>query len=148
MHHYVKSQCLFIIVPTAEDAGCMGRGGAEANFTTTKLKKNNVAFALNTDSVALYKSSSWSLWPVYLSILNLPPSHSHAGRECHTGWWTPEATHEPSVMKSLETLLSVGTKIRTPNGVWGKARWWWVFWAFLQRQQWPLIEFINLKWKK
>ena len=34
--------------------------------------KSALALSLNTDGVPLYKSSSWSLWPVFLTILNLP----------------------------------------------------------------------------
>lgn len=34
---------------------------------------NNMALSLSTDGVPLYKSSPVSLWPVYLTVLNLPP---------------------------------------------------------------------------
>ena len=34
--------------------------------------KYNLTMALSTDGVALYKSSSVSIWPVYLIILNFP----------------------------------------------------------------------------
>lgn len=33
----------------------------------------NLALCLSTDGVPLFKSSSISLWPVYLAVLNLPP---------------------------------------------------------------------------
>ena len=35
-------------------------------------KKHHIAFSMNTDGVPLFKSSSWNLWPVLLSILNFP----------------------------------------------------------------------------
>ena len=35
-------------------------------------RKADIALSLNTDGVAIFKSSSWSLWLVFLSILNLP----------------------------------------------------------------------------
>lgn len=34
--------------------------------------KNNVSFTLNADSVPLFKLSSFSLWPIYLQINELP----------------------------------------------------------------------------
>ena len=34
---------------------------------------DNLALVVSTDGVPLFKSSSTSLWPVYLVILNLPP---------------------------------------------------------------------------
>ena len=33
----------------------------------------NISFTLNTDGVALFKSSSTNIWPVFLSINELPP---------------------------------------------------------------------------
>ena len=36
--------------------------------------KNNLALALSTDA---FKSSKLSLWPVYLTILNLPVQRAH-----------------------------------------------------------------------
>ena len=35
---------------------------------------NHFALSITTDGVPLFKSSTVSLWPVYLQILNLPPS--------------------------------------------------------------------------
>lgn len=37
-------------------------------------RKENLALPLNTDGVPLFKSSLWSLWPVFLTIYNLPPT--------------------------------------------------------------------------
>lgn len=47
---------------------CLSKAG---HFFSTKC---NLAFSLNTDGIPLYKSSSWGLWPVFLTILNLPPA--------------------------------------------------------------------------
>jgi len=37
-------------------------------------QNNHLALSITTDGVPLFKSSTVSLWPVYLQILNLPPS--------------------------------------------------------------------------
>ena len=34
---------------------------------------NNISFQVNTDGVALFKSSNRSIWPIYLRINELPP---------------------------------------------------------------------------
>lgn len=44
---------------------------------TSKKKKSNevhISFQLNTDGVALFKSSKYSIWPVYLVLNELPPN--------------------------------------------------------------------------
>lgn len=43
---------------------------------------NHLALSMSTDGVPLFKSSSMSLWPVYLLILNLRP----AIRVCAEKW--------------------------------------------------------------
>ncbi|MCH8326858.1 MAG: hypothetical protein IIB83_09925 [Bacteroidetes bacterium] len=36
---------------------------------------NVICFSgLSTDGIEIYKSSSYSVWPIFLAILNLPPS--------------------------------------------------------------------------
>ena len=78
---------------------------------------------MSTDGVPLFKSSSMSLWPVYLLILNLPP----AIRVCAeniilSGLYVgPTKTDmkmllEP-IMKRLNTLSTVGVSITTPSGL-------------------------------
>lgn len=49
---------------------------------------NNLSFQLNTDGVALFKSSSFSIWPVYLVICDLPPRLRYS-RKCRlfAGLW-------------------------------------------------------------
>jgi hypothetical protein len=36
--------------------------------------REHFAFSLSTDGVPIFKSSSMSLWPVYLVVNNLPPA--------------------------------------------------------------------------
>ena len=36
--------------------------------------QENVALQFNTDGVALFKSSAYKIWPVYVEILDLPPN--------------------------------------------------------------------------
>ena len=38
-----------------------------------KKKGKHISFQLNTDGVAIFKSSKMSVWPVYLTINELPP---------------------------------------------------------------------------
>ena len=35
---------------------------------------NNISFIVNTDGVAIFRSSKKSLWPVWLVVNELPPS--------------------------------------------------------------------------
>lgn len=39
--------------------------------------KANVTFTLNTDGVAIYKSSKIEIWPIWLQINELPPSQRY-----------------------------------------------------------------------
>ncbi|KAE8741261.1 hypothetical protein FOCC_FOCC013216 [Frankliniella occidentalis] len=43
--------------------------GAEARM----MNENGITFTLNTDGVQIFKSNSYSLWPIYLVINELPP---------------------------------------------------------------------------
>lgn len=45
---------------------------SEGNFLDPKFS-NNITMSWNTDGIPLFKSSSVSLWPVYLTINELPP---------------------------------------------------------------------------
>lgn len=36
--------------------------------------KWNLGLSLNTDGMSVYKSSNYEVWPILVSILNLPPS--------------------------------------------------------------------------
>ena len=49
---------------------------------------DNLALALSTDGVPVFQSSSTSLWPVYLTILNLPPgTRMNAENVLMAGLW-------------------------------------------------------------
>lgn len=37
-----------------------------------KVRYGNISFTLNTDGVLIFKSSKFSIWPVYLMINELP----------------------------------------------------------------------------
>ena len=39
----------------------------------SEQNKANVSFTFNTDGVEIYKSSKYSLWPIWLQINELPP---------------------------------------------------------------------------
>ena len=85
--------------------------------------KNNLALSLNTDGVPLYKSSSWSLWPVFLSILNLPASiRLKAENVLLTGLWygpskPPMKLLLYPILASLRELSVSGVVLRTPTGL-------------------------------
>ena len=48
----------------------------------------HIGLILNTDGVAVYKSSKFSLWPIYLALANLPP-HLRMRKDfiLLAGWW-------------------------------------------------------------
>ena len=43
--------------------------------TSIEQKKNekHISFQINTDGVAIFKSSKFEVWPIYLTINELPP---------------------------------------------------------------------------
>ena len=43
------------------------------SFLCKELNPANLSFTINTDGVALFKSSSTSIWPIFLAINELPP---------------------------------------------------------------------------
>ena len=84
---------------------------------------NHLALSLSTDGVPLFRSSSISLWPVYLLILNLPPAIRVCAENIvlcglYVGPTKPDVKIllEP-IMKRLSTLSSVGVSITTPSGL-------------------------------
>ena len=42
-------------------------------FLSKEVDPANVSFLINTDGVAMFKSSSKEIWPIYLAINELPP---------------------------------------------------------------------------
>ena len=85
--------------------------------------KDNIALSLNMDGVPLYKSSSWSLWPVFLTILNLPISiRMKAENVLLAGLWygptkPPMKLLLQPVLNRLKQLATSGLTIRTPEGL-------------------------------
>ena len=85
--------------------------------------KTNLALSINADGVFLYKSSSWSLWPVFVTILNLPISiRMKAENVLLAGLWYGSAKPpmklllEP-VLASIKQLSISGLTIMTANGL-------------------------------
>ena len=86
---------------------------------------DNLALALSTDGVSVFKSSSTSLWPVYLIILNLPPGiRMNAENVLLAGLWYGK---KPSmdildlmlrlILESLDRFSTLGISIDTPQGL-------------------------------
>ena len=84
---------------------------------------NHLASSLSTDGVLLFKSSSISLWPVYLLILNLPPAIRVCAENIilcglYVGPTKPDMKMLiEAIMKRLNNLSSVGASITTPSGL-------------------------------
>ena len=77
----------------------------------------NLAVTLCTDGIPIYKSSSITLWPILLMILNLPPLlRQKTENIILCGLWygpkKPDASHllDP-VMKALNNLYEKGFEI-------------------------------------
>ena len=83
----------------------------------------NVGVILNTDAVPLFKSSSSSVWPVYLEIANLPPHLRFRHDNTITcGLWVGKkkpnmATLLEPTLKELNYLSVVGFQFNSPVGL-------------------------------
>lgn len=98
-------------------------GAVLKNYCTLESNTIHLAFALSTDGVQLYKSTSVSLWPVYLMLLNLPVEvRSNQNNIVLAGVWVGHAKPlmelllEP-VLSALEQFSSEGFQIKVPSGM-------------------------------
>ena len=87
------------------------------------FSSNKLAFSFSTDGVAVFKSSNVSIWPVYLVILNLPPTiRMNAENILLCGLWVGptkppmDKLLEP-VVTNVRKLSSEGIIIKTPTGI-------------------------------
>ena len=84
--------------------------------------KHHMALCLSTDGVPLYKSSTVSIWPVYLVILNLPPSiRMNSENTILCGLWIGPSKPDMNILlspisKYLRQLSTRGVKIKTTSG--------------------------------
>ena len=82
----------------------------------------HLAFSLSTDGVPIFKSSSTSLWPVYLIVNNLPPDIRMKSENVITAslWYgsckPPMQCLLSPVVKTLRKLSTVGITLSTPIG--------------------------------
>jgi len=74
------------------------------NYCTLESNTINLAFALSTDGVQLYKPTSVSLWSVYLMLLNLFEVHSNQDNIILAGVWVGQT--KPPMELLLEPVLS------------------------------------------
>ena len=82
----------------------------------------NIAFSLCTDGVQIFKSSKVTMWPVYLAILNLPPSKRFKSQNVIlSSLWVgpskPPMNHllEPLTQR-ISQLSSTGVTIQVGSG--------------------------------
>lgn len=83
---------------------------------------DSLALILSTDGVPVFKSSSLSLWPVYLIILNLPPGiRMNSENVLMAGLWYGK---KPAmnllltpIIESLNRFSTLGISITTPEGL-------------------------------
>ena len=52
-------------------------GAAYIKYETFLSNQANISFTLNTDGVALYRSSKVGIWPIWLVVNELPPSERY-----------------------------------------------------------------------
>ena len=72
----------------------------------------NLALTLSTDGVPLFRSSSVSLWPVYLATLNLPPeARMNSKNIILGGLWI--GTTKPPMKLLLDPVLDNLKKLST-----------------------------------
>ncbi|KAK3916204.1 Halomucin [Frankliniella fusca] len=94
------------------------------HFTTTGFlsNPNNISFFMYFDGIALFKSSTFSIWPVYLTINEL--KYKERTRKENTiiaGIWFGKSKPNPNLFlvpmeEKLTTLESDGVDLQLPNG--------------------------------
>ena len=94
------------------------------SFSTERFfnSKNRLALGLSTDGVAIFKSSLISMWPVCITVLNLPPRiRMNAENILLAGLWV--GPQKPSmkllldpVIQDLNNLHTHGLTVTLPNG--------------------------------
>ena len=82
LHHYRESKVCRVLLykkvlcqssDDLLDVFC----GKEYRTHTFLMSPDNLSFTLNTDGVAVFRSSKNSLWPVWLVINELPPAERY-----------------------------------------------------------------------
>ena len=84
-------------------------------------KKENISFIWNTDGIPVFKSSKYSMWPIYLAINELPlKKRWHANNIILAGLWLGH--QKPDMLQflkpfteSLTTLYTEGVRINSPD---------------------------------
>lgn len=92
--------------------------------TTAEKKKSeiHISFQINTDGVALFKSSKYSIWPVYLVVNELPPNCRFArSNSIFLGLWfgykKPDfLTFLQPLSKEFQDIYSQGMKVTNSEG--------------------------------
>ena len=85
--------------------------------------REHLALSLFTDGVPLFKSSTISLWPVYLIVNNLPPLiRMYSENVILCALWCgpgkpPVYDLLKPVMQMMKDLFSVGITMHTPSGM-------------------------------
>lgn len=83
---------------------------------------NHLALSISTDGVPLFKSSSMSLWPVYLLILNFPASiRAYTENIILCGLFIGSTKPDMKlllepIIEGLNKLSSVGASVSIPDG--------------------------------
>lgn len=89
--------------------------------TKPNLKEKHISFQLNTDGVSLFKSSNVEIWPLYLTINELPPSMRYSRKHrIFAGIWFGQSkpcfkTFLHPLYDSLSLLFETGITVMVPN---------------------------------
>jgi len=92
----------------------------QAGFFSTP---EHLAFSIFTDGIPIFKSSSTSLWPVYLTINNLPPNIRMNAENVIVSslWYGPSKPPMHHLLNPIanffQKLATLGVSLLTPEGV-------------------------------